>query len=211
MGAKTSMLVVSDADPKSALAGYPALDRTATTRLLSEYFPGERFEPLDDGDLWDTYPAEDEVFIGHFGGVTVIAAREFGIDYPSQLDPHFLKVSGKKCAWLHTMHSVVDFLGYGVWRDGVLIRSLSLAPDNGILEENGARPDFESPYWAGEHPVDDPEDLQDPDYEPYPFPFHPLELGEAALLEFFGYQIEGFFDESHLRASEIPLMRFKRS
>ena len=27
-----------------------------------------------------------------------------------------------------------------------------------------------------------------------PFPFHPLELGEAALREFFGYQVEGIVD-----------------
>jgi hypothetical protein len=28
----------------------------------------------------------------------------------------------------------------------------------------------------------------------YPFPFHPLELGEAALREFFGYRLEGIVD-----------------
>ena len=45
----------------------------------------------------------------------------------------------------------------------------------------------------------------------YPFPFHPLELGEAALLDFFGYQLEGILDPSHLEPEEIPLNRFKRS
>ena len=210
MGAKTTMLVVSSTDPKSALAGYPALDRTGSIRLLSEYFPGQSFEALADGDLWDTYPSEDEIFIGHFGTVTVIAAPDFGGDFPSQLNSHFLRVAGSQNVWLHTMHSVVDFFAYGVWRNGDLIRSFSLAPDSGIIEEVGDRPPFEEPYWAGEHPVDDPEEMDDPDFEPYPFPFHPLELGDAALKEFFGYQLEGYMDPSLLRASEIPLLRFKR-
>lgn len=211
MGAKTTMLVVSSTDPKTVLAGYPALDRAESTRLLSEYFPGHRFEGLADGDLWDTYPSEDEVFIGHFGAATVIAAREFGVDFPSQLDPHFLKVAGPRNVWLHTMHSMIDFFAYGLWRNGTLIRSLSLAPDHGIIEDIGDRAAFEEPYWAGEHPVDDPEEVEDPEFEPYPFPFHPLELGEAALRQFFGYQIEGYVDPALLRANEIPLLRFKRT
>ncbi|KRF23328.1 hypothetical protein [Phycicoccus sp. Soil803] len=40
---------------------------------------------------------------------------------------------------------------------------------------------FEVPYWAGEHAeVDD-----------YPHPFHPLELGEAAMAWMFGSSGEG--------------------
>jgi hypothetical protein len=38
-----------------------------------------------------------------------------------------------------------------------------------------------------------------------------LELGEAALLEFFGYQLEGPIDPTQIEPSQIPLMCFKRS
>jgi hypothetical protein len=64
---------------------------------------------------------------------------------------------------------------------------------------------FEAPYWSGQQPavVDDEEDG-------YPFPFHPLELGEAALDEFFGYCIEGRIDSEMVEPDSIPLMRFKR-
>jgi hypothetical protein len=47
--------------------------------------------------------------------------------------------------------------------------------------------------------------------EAYPLPFHPLELGEAALAEFFGYQLEGDDVRAVLDPECIPLMRFKRA
>jgi hypothetical protein len=30
---------------------------------------------------------------------------------------------------------------------------------------------------------------------PYPLPFHPLDLGERAMLEFFGFNVEGCSEE----------------
>jgi hypothetical protein len=104
------------------------------------------------------------------------------------------------------MHSVVDWFAFAVWRGGRLERALSLSPDSGILEDIGAKLPFEQPYWAGEHPAIDPEEEEDT----YPFVFHPLELGEAALGEFFGYQLEGVLDETLFDPEEIALMRFKR-
>jgi hypothetical protein len=47
---------------------------------------------------------------------------------------------------------------------------------------------FEQPYWAGRYPV-----LREFEHEdPYPLPFHPLDLGERTLVEFFGFCIEGY-------------------
>jgi hypothetical protein len=50
----------------------------------------------------------------------------------------------------------------------------------------------------------------DEDEPPYPFPFHPLELAEAALSEFFGYQLEGIFDATLEEPESVPLMRYRR-
>jgi hypothetical protein len=105
---------------------------------------------------------------------------------------------------------VVDWFACAIWEGGKLVRSLSLSPDSGILEDIGPRRPFEEPYWAGKYPAIDPADQEDGE-DAYPFPFHPLELGEAALLDFFGYQIEGPVDDTQLEAEEIGLMRFKRS
>jgi hypothetical protein len=204
MGAKTWMLVYADTDARAALERRPSLDRAATASLAALLFPEEKLEPLEDGALMYTCPPDDELCVGSFAGVSIVAAKEFGIDYPSQLPARFVSAGAKGTLALHAMHSVVDWFAYGLWNRGELTRALSLSPDSGVLEDVGSRLPFEEPYWSGHYPaVEDPE-------ESYPFPFHPLELGEAALAALFGYQLEGMIDETLLDSEAIPLMRYKR-
>jgi hypothetical protein len=105
------------------------------------------------------------------------------------------------------MHSVVDWFAYAIWSNGKLVRSLSLSPESGIMEDIGQYLPFEKPYWSGERPAvyDDEEE------DEYPFAFHPLDLGEEALKDCFGYQLEGTIDTSLLEPESIPLVRYKRS
>jgi hypothetical protein len=206
MGAKTWMLVSGPTDLKDRLARYPELDRAASVAAAARHFPKAKLQPLDDGSLTWTCPPDDELHVGVFDGVTVLAAKEFGIDRPSKLALPF--VQGSDVAILHAMHSVVDWFAYACWKYGVLERSLSLSPDDGVLEDIGPRAAFEEPYWDGTHPAVDPED-EDDDL-PYPLPFHPLELGEEALRALFGYQIEGFVSPDLLDTDRFKLLRFKR-
>jgi hypothetical protein len=127
-----------------------------------------------------------------------VAASELALDYPSQLPAKFLEEAQGRTVFLHAMHSVVDFFAYALWEGGTLVRSLSLSPDSGVLEDLGARRAFEEPYWSGQHPVGDD----------YPLPFHPLELGEEALLDLLGYQMEGM--QTEIDPTEIPLAGFRR-
>jgi hypothetical protein len=204
MGAKTWMLVYADSDAKQALRARPQLDREATLQLAKKLFAGEALEQLEDGDLCYTCPPDDEVHMGCFAGVSIVAAKEFGIDCSSSLPPAFIEAGGNGKVILHGMHSVVDWFAFALWSNRKLIRSLSLSPDSGILEDIGQRLPFEEPYWTGKHPaVDDDEDS-------YPFAFHPLELGEAALNEFFGYVLEGRIEPTQLDPESVPLMRYKR-
>lgn len=209
MGAKTWMLVYADGNARERLAASPKLDRAATQAAAARLFPKERLLPLPDGSLTWTNPPGNELHIGSFQGVTIVAATEFGIDYPSKLPRRFLEHAVGHTVYLHAMHSVVDWFAFAVWRNGKLERSLSVSPDSGVLEDIGTRLDFETPYWSGQHPAIDPEDA-DPNDAPYPVPFHPLELGEAALREFFGYQLEGYIDDKLLDTDSIPLMCYKR-
>ena len=207
MGAKTWMLVYSDGPAKQLLQAVPALDRNASSALAAKLFPSEKLAALPDGTLSSTNPPDDELVIGQMAGVSVVAAKEFAIDRPSQLPASFLSQTTARTVYLHAMHSVVDWFAFAVWENGKLVRSLSLSPDGGIVEDIGQKLPFEEPHWAGEHPAVDPEEEEGG----YPFPFHPLELGEAALAEFFGYQLEGFVDPSLLEPEKVPLMRFKRT
>jgi hypothetical protein len=75
------------------------LDRDATATLAATLFPGETFEQLS-----------DELCIGCFSGVPIVAAKEFAIDYPSKLPPRFIEAGGSGTISLHAMHSVVDCL-----------------------------------------------------------------------------------------------------
>lgn len=44
----------------------------------------------------------------------------------------------------------------------------------------------------------------------YPFVFHPLDLGEAALKVFFGYQLEGYPEDDLYDPEGVPLCGYRR-
>ena len=85
MGAKTSMLVYANANVGEALDAGPQLDLDTTLQLATSLFPKDKLEPLEDGDLSYTCPPDDELHMGCFPDVSILAAKEFGIDYPSKL------------------------------------------------------------------------------------------------------------------------------
>lgn len=198
------MLVYANSNVGEALKGVPHLQRDQTLQLATKLFPEDKLEPIGEGDLSYTCPPDDELYIACFPGVSILAAKEFGIDYPSKLPERFISEGSAGAIYLHAMHSVVDWLAFAKWVNGKLVRSLSLSPESGILEDIGQRFPFEDPFWSGKHPAtEDGEDA-------YPLPFHPLEMGEVALREFFGYQLEGFVDSAALQPESIPLLKYKR-
>jgi hypothetical protein len=210
MGAKSCMLFFCDGDAVKVLKSAPVLDRAATTALAKSLFPTEMLQPLTDGSLLESYPSEEELYIACYPGLSIVIARDFAIDRPSELPPAYFQGATGPVVYLHAMHSVVDWFAFAIWREGKLERSLSLSPDDGVLEDIGARLPFEAPYWDGAHSADDPEELEDEDYEPYPLPFHPLDFGEVVLLNFLGFQYEGDIADFKVTPENIPLMRFKR-
>ena len=207
MGAKTWMLVYADSDPSHLLRTATDLDQEKSLALAKRLFPKGTLKVSGQSDLSYTCPDDDQIIVGSFPNVAVVAASEFGIDYPSRLPKHFLENAPYRNIYLHAMHSAVDWLAFAHWSDGKLVRALSLSPDSGVLEDIGPRLNFEEPYWAGQHPALDPSE----DPSSYPFPFHPLELGEAVLAVFFGYQLEGYVDESLLEPENVPLLQLQRS
>ena len=170
MGAKDWMLLYAAGDVRSILKAAPPLDRQATQALVERLYPSQRLSETGDGCLDAANPPDGQVYAGCFEGLTVICTSEVALDRPSQLAPRFLAEGKGRTTYLHAMHSVVDWFAYGVWTsDGALVRSLSLSPDNGIIENIGDPLAFEAPYWAGERPVDDDED-DDDEQDRYPCP-----------------------------------------
>ncbi len=204
MGTKAWMLVYGAGDVSTALRGSLTLDRDATRALVARLHPGRRLTELKDGSLIDDMnPPEGRVYAGCFGDVTLLCTSEAAIDYPSRVDRRFLDVADGRTVYLHAMHSVVDWFAYAIWTDGKLVRALSLSPDSGVLENIGVPRPFEASYWAGKHPVP-----SEPGKPPYPLPFHPLEMADAAQRALFGFSYEGVASPDDPDLESIPLAGF---
>jgi len=204
MGAKDWLLVYADGEIRPVLQSAPVLNRQATRTLVRRLYPGHQLRDLADGTLLDqANPDDDRIYAGCFAGLTVVCTSEAALDRPSQLDLRFRREAGGLRLHLHAMHSVVDWFAYAIWSaDGALVRALSVSPLTGIAEDIGGRLAFEQPYWSGQQPV------AASSGKPYPFPFHPLELGEAALLALFGFNYEGLCRDGDPDLERIPLAGF---
>jgi len=202
MGTHNWMLVYADGNPKEALSRHPTLDREATLKFAQRLFPNETLTPGKDSDLGYTCANDDELVIGCFPGVAIVSTLDLALDKPSTLPPRFIEAGARGSIWLHNMHSGSDYFSFAQWTNGKLDRSFSISHDSGIVEDIGQRLPFEEPYWAGEHPMD---------ADDYPYPFHPLDMADAALKALFGYTLLSEPDTDGINPVTIPLMCFERS
>lgn len=208
MGAKTALLAFVDGDLRPALLGATRAARSQVEELVRRVHPGYRVVAEDETTLdGGVYPPDDVTAATVLAGAELICDRRLVLDRPSELPEHLLAMGAGRRVIMHGMHSVVDWLCFAVWEDGRLIRSLSLSPDSGILENIGEPFEFERPYWAGEHTVEPMPGW--PSDGPYPLPFHPLDLGEDALRALFGFILEGRPDLEDVDADAVHLHSFR--
>lgn len=209
MGAKTGLLVYADDDVPGLLQQVGAADLEQTSVMMRRLYPSCEIEDTDGSDLYEgVYPPDGTAYAGSWPGVEIICDQRVMIDFPSQLPRHLVAASAGRRLVLHAMHSVVDWLAFAVWEDGRLIRSLSLSPDHGIIENIGEPLAFELPYWAGGRPAD-VIPWPGEEEEPYALPFHPLELGEDALRALCGFIKEGMPEPGDVDAENIELRGFR--
>ena len=205
MGAKTALLAFTEGDLRPALRGAARPDPAQVIDLVRELHPTYEVTPIADGSLGDdTYPPDDTSYATVLAGAELFCDRRLVCDPPSQLPARLLRAGAGRRVIMHGMHSASDWLAFAVWEDGELVRSLSLSPNGGIRENIGEPYEFELPYWAGGHPVG-------PTFsgEPYPLPFHPLELGEDALRALFGFIIEGRRHPDDVDPFDVDLLGFR--
>ncbi|MFF7436982.1 DUF6928 family protein [Streptomyces sp. NPDC008122] len=153
-----------------------------------------------------TYPPDGLTYAASFQGVDLVCDRRLMFDRPSELPAHLLEAAAGRRVILHAMHSVSDWLAFAVWEDGRLVRSLSLSPDGGIVENIGDPFPFETPYWTGDRPVEFAPNWEE---KPYALPFHPLELGNEALRAFCGFLLEGRPAPDDVDPDGVPLLGFR--
>lgn len=208
MGAKTAILAYADGEVPSLLRDADAADPARTSATMRRLYPGWQIGESSGSSLGDgIYPPDGTVFAGSWPRLDVICDRGMMTELPSRLPQHLIAQSAGRRLVLHAMHSMADWLAFAIWEDGRLIRSLSLSPDTGIIENIGEPRPFELPYWAGERPAD-VIPWPDEDERPYPLPFHPLDLGEDALRALFGFIIEGRPEPGDVDANNVDLHGF---
>jgi hypothetical protein len=208
MGAKTGLLVYTDATAHGPLRLPAEADPQRTAELVDRLYPGWPVEEAAGRELGDaTYPPDGTAYLGSFPGADIVCDLHWVGDRPSRLPQHLVDASAGHRLVAHWMHSVVDFLAFAVWEDGQLVRSLSISPGSGVLEDVGEPFPFEAPFWTGEHPVEPVPGR--PAKGPYPLPFHPLVLGEEALRFFFGFVLEGMPSPNDMDPYEVGLRGFR--
>ncbi len=82
------MLVYTAGNPIEILRGNPVLDRDTPIAIAKKLFPSDKLEAMNDGNLSYTCPPDDELIVGYvryFPGLVIVAAKEFGMDYPFKL------------------------------------------------------------------------------------------------------------------------------
>ena len=99
------------------------------------------------------------------------------------------------------MHSADDSFGYALWNEGELVRSLSMSPTDGIVEDIGEPLEFERPFWARRGAA--------ADRGPGSLEFRPLDLGQQAMRFLLGFSLEGRPEPEEAYAAEVAMLGFE--
>lgn len=199
MGAKAGLVHLGEGPPVDALRSFPAPDPDRSAELAATVL-GEPVRPagtrsLAEGGVW---PEGGTICTAAYEHSALIGYRELCPDRPSDITQWINAVSPTGGACGVFMHSVVDFAAFAVWEHGEIRRSISLAPDSGIIEDLGEPLPFEEPFRAGHHALDD-----------YPLAFHPLHFGETALQALFGFGIESHPRDFAFDPHDLALPAFR--
>jgi hypothetical protein len=190
MATNSTVVMYADSSPVDVLRAYPVLDKPATRTLVDRLFPGASVEEIGDELLADALdPPEDVVYLGCFPGLELACCWQLIGERPSQSGERLLGGPARKLLYLHAMHGDVDWCSFGLWRDGQLVRGVSVGRDAGVLEDFGEHLDFERTYWDGQ-----------PD---------PMTLGGAALRNFVGLVLEGAKRHDDVDPEIIPVVGYR--
>ncbi|MGW4237326.1 DUF6928 family protein [Streptomyces sp. NPDC004749] len=201
MGSKAAVVVFAEAEPERAFREAVAIDHAKSKRLAETVLCTTSHEtgllPLD----LAVWPDSGIVCAASLPGYEVVCSRELARHQPSELTEWISRLADGRDAYAVFMHSAEDWGAFAVWSEGHLLRSLSANPDSGVIEDVGEHLSFEVPFWEGEHSVRSEAG--------YSLPFHPIDFGNEALREFFGFILEGREDESCVDPEEVDIPAFR--
>lgn len=201
MGSKAGIIVFAEASVSAKEGFRSAADiDSRKSRELAEAILGHPVEEIEEIDLDRAIWADPGIICAaSLPGLDVVCSRDLGDDHPSSLTEDLTCLAAGRTIYGVFMHSGADALVFAMWSGGEMVRALSLNPDAGIIEDWGKRLDFELPFWNGEHPVG----------SRYALPFHPIDLGNEVLRNFFGFILEGRWDDSLIDTEDFRLLSYR--
>ncbi|MDF0529820.1 hypothetical protein P0W64_09535 [Tsukamurella sp. 8F] len=205
MGARAATIWFSDvADPKGRLAIAHASDelpaRSIAERILGAEATSRTVSLAEAAD-----PAPGRVYVGAYGGLTVVSHADLSTAKPSELDGSWRELVHAKHVFLLSTQPDRSVGAFAHWVGDDLKRSFSAHPVD-IIEDIGLPEVFERPFWAGEHPL-----AYAPGVEPDPraLPFHPMEFAEQANRQWLGFRYTYPLDITDLDPARIPVLEFR--
>ncbi|MEV4926347.1 DUF6928 family protein [Streptomyces roseoverticillatus] len=201
MGSKAAMVVFTEAKPNRIFRNTSEINHTKSKHLaeLTLGVASHEIDPIAlDLAVW---PDDGVTCAASFPKYEIVCSRELAQHKPSELTGQISRLAAGRNAYAVFMHSATDWTAFAVWSGGHLLRSLSVSPGSGVIEDVGDRYSFEAPFWRGQHQVQGG--------APYALPFHPIDLGNEALREFFGFILEGQEDETCLDPEEVEIPAFR--
>lgn len=196
---------VNSSDPAALIRQGLQHDTAAAGALAASLYPDNTTVPIGETTLAAAAdPAEDLLFIGVYGSLSVVTSPVLASATPSTLPESWVTaLPADDTIVLHT--SPESSLGaFARWESGELRRSFSANPVD-ILEDIGLPFIFEGSFWAGERPLVYAEGAQ-PD--PQALPFHPQEFAEQAIREWLGFRFTTPLDATDTDPASITVSGF---
>ncbi|GHH13191.1 DUF6928 family protein [Streptomyces lanatus] len=195
MGSKVSVLAFARQAPREMLHPELVDDAPSSRRLVERILPDQGMEPVGpvtlDEALW---PLPGIACAGSFEGLELITSLDLRERRPSDLSEGIHRWGVDRNAFAVFMDSIVGWAAFAMWDRGRLRRSVSISLEEGVIEDEGVRFEFEHAYWS--RPVG------------AGLGFHPIELGNEALREFFGFVLEGRWDQHCIDPEEISVTQY---
>lgn len=204
MGYKCALVGLSPGVPRDDIVSQAEAGPQAASALVEAWWPGAWTRDPEPTTLeQEALPSEDSFSVGIFGETIVFAAID-----PDPITGHPLATAAGRAAWELQIHSVVDLCRYRTppaYGDRKVEIDAESTPEELRAALEGRLLPFEEPFARGLH-ADSTED--------YELPYHPLELGDSAMLWIFGTYGESPVSDGFIETIQgkdpwdLPMHRF---
>lgn len=202
----TTLWFVACPDPAEQLRRGSVADPNRTDDLMRRAYVGDVPSATAVADLSTLPDADDDtVFAAHFGDVAVLAGRSLATVSPEEITEFVTALAPGWTVLLLSLNPETNTGVFARWENGRLQRAFAASPDT-IHADHGVPFGFESPFWAGDRPL---QYLPGAEPDPLDLPFHPAELAEEANRQWIGFRFTPPPGDGDTEPSRIPVYAYR--